>query len=276
MSAYDYCRDKVALPGSSLYYSVLFVAPQLRESLTAVHALAEEFRELVDECSDERVAHAKLGWWAEEMQRACAARGRHPVTCVLAEPLRRARVDAGRFVPVLESLSEHLDRDTYRTLAELESHYERVADITGCMAAEFCGYQNPVTLAAARELGTGLALAELARRPQRTSAHRVTNLPGETLAACGAVQADLASPHTALALREAIRSIAECARTRLLGSLERMPAQDRAAQSSRRALAEMELAQLRAAQRADFAVLERPIAATPLRKLWIAWKHRQR
>ena len=50
---------------------------------------------------------------------------------------------------------------------------------------------------------------------------------------------------------------------------------DAAAQRSRRALAEMAMAQLDAMERADFAVLERPRSVTPLRKLWIAWKHRR-
>jgi len=276
MSAYDYCRDKVALPGSSLYYSVLFVTPELRASITAVHAAAEELREVVDACSDESVARAKLGWWAEEMQRAYAGQARHPVARALSEPLVRARVDAARFARVLEALGEHLHRDRYRTLAELESHYGRMADITGCMAAEFCGLQNSLTLTAARELGTGLALAGLARRPQQRSAHRATNIPEDVLTACSATTADLAATHTGAAMRAAIRRIAERARTRLLGSLEQMPEQDRGAQRCRRALAEMELAQLGAAERADFAVLERPIAVTPLRKLWIAWKHRHR
>lgn len=276
MSAYDYCRDKVALPGSSLYYSVLFVAPALRASLTALHAIAEEFREVVDECNEESVARAKLGWWAEEMRRACAGEPRHPVTQVLAEPLRRTGVDAGRFAHVLEAASEDLCRDAYRTFAELESHYERMADITGCMAAEFCGYENPLTLAASRELGVGLALVELARRPRRSAAHRVTDLPEETLTAFGATRADLATMRTAPALKKALQTLVDGARVRLLQSLEQMPERDHAAQRSRRALAEMGLAQLRAMERADFAILERPLATTPLRKLWIAWKHRQR
>ncbi len=276
MSAYDYCRDKVALPGSSLYYSVLFVAPALRASLTALHAIAEEFREVVDKCNEESVARAKLGWWAEEMRRACAGEPRHPVTQVLAEPLRRTGVDAGRFARVLEAASEHLCRDAYRTFAELESHYERMADITGCMAAEFCGYENPLTLEASRELGVGLALAELARQPRRNAGRRVTDLPEETLTAFGATRADLAAMRTAPALKKALQTLVDGARVRLLQSLEQMPERDHAAQRSRRALAEMGLAQLRAVERAEFAVLERPLAATPLRKLWIAWKHRQR
>lgn len=273
MSAYEYCRDKVALPGSSLYYSVLFVTPELRAALTALHALSEEFRQVVDECSEERVARAKLGWWAEEMQRACAGRARHPVTQVLTAPLQRAGIEARRFSLALEASSEHFSRHGYRTLAELETHYECLADISGCMAAQFCGFEDDTTLAAARALGAGLALAALARRPGRKDARGLTDFPEQTLSSFGAAPADLDAASTGAALRKSIRHLSGRASERLRMSLEQMPERDHAAQGSRRALAEMELAQLRALERTDFAALEGTPAITPLRKLWIAWKY---
>jgi phytoene synthase len=273
MSAYDYCRDKVALPGSSLYYSVLFVTPRLREALTALHAAAEEFREVAEEVSDEGVARAKLAWWAQEMQRAGAGEPRHPITRVLAGPMRDAGVDPARFVAVLNAFVEHQARDRYRTFAELESHCERVADMSGCMAAELCGFESPATLQASRHLGVGLALGELARRPLRAGARRETDLPADLLAELGVVPADVRAD---AGLEQARRAVARNAHLRLRRALDEMPAADHAAQSSRRALAEMGLAQLRAMDRAGYAALERPVAATPLRKLWIAWKHRQR
>jgi phytoene synthase len=274
MSALDYCRDKVALPGSSLYYSVLFVPPRLREALVALHAAAEEFREITDEVGDEGVARAKLGWWAEEMQRTAAGEPRHPVTQLLARPMREAGVDAVRFVGVLNALVEHHRRQHYRTMAELESHAQRLADLTGCMAAELCGFDNPATLEASAHLGVGLTLTEIARRPRRAAGRRETDLPADLLAQCGASQADLHATRTSAALRRVVAAVANGARPRLRRALAEMPQIDHTRQSSRRALAEMTLAQLSAIERADYAVLERPRAATPLRKLWIAWKYR--
>lgn len=271
--AYEYGRDKVALPGSSLYYSVLFAPPALRVSLTALHALIEELRQVVDESSDESIARAKLGWWAEEMQRCFDGGARHPVTQTLAEPLRLADVDPGRLTRTLAAMSEHLSRDAYRSLAQLEAHYQQLADISGCLAAEFCGYRNPLTLSAAGALGTGLAWAALARRPRRTGTRRSTDLPADILAACGAGVGDVHAAHTSPALKKAIGLVVERARLRLRESLETMPTEDYPAQSSRRTLAAIELAQLGALTRAGFAVLEGPRAITPLRKLWIAWKH---
>ena len=275
MSAYDYCRDKVALPGSSLYYSLLFVARETREALTALHAAAEEWRAIAEQCTDENVARAKLGWWAEEIQRAVAGSPRHPVMQVLAPGLRRAKVDTGRLFGVLDAFAEHQSRETYMTFAELESHYERVADLTGCMAAELCGCENAATLEASRHLGVALALTDVARRPQNGGGRRATDLPAELLTQFQVAGADLAATHTSPALREAIRSVADGARLRLRRALDEMPRDDHARQRGRRALAEMTLAQLGAMKRGDYAMLEQRLATTPLRKLWIAWKHRQ-
>jgi phytoene synthase len=275
MSAYDFCRDKVALPGSSLYYSLLFVSPALREALTALHAAAEEFREVAQQVGDAGVARTKLGWWAEEMQRAAAGAPRHPITRVLAQPLREAGVDTARFIKVLNTYVVHHDRDGYATFAELEAHFEQVADLTGCAAAELCGFDCSATLEASSNLGVGLALAELARSPCRHGARRETDLPADLLAECGVMRADLGAARTSDALKCSVRRVCEAARNRLRQALDTMPATDHRAQRSRRALAHMTLAQIGAIERGECAVLDRPLAVTPLHKLWIAWKHRR-
>jgi len=124
-------------------------------------------------------------------------------------------------------------------------------------------------------LGAGLALASLVSHPQQKGGRRDTDLPREILTECGATSADLSASQTAPALKKTLAIVAKRARTRLQAFLQQMPEADRDAQRSRRALAGMAMAQLDAMERADFAVLEQPRAVTPLRKLWIAWKHRR-
>jgi phytoene synthase len=275
MSAYDYCRDKVALPGSSLYYSLLFERPGLREALTALHAATEEFRHIAEQVSDTAVARTKLAWWAEEMQRTASGTPRHPITRVLAQPIREADVDSARFISVLNAFVVHCERDGYETFAEIEAHFERVADLTGCAAAQLCGFESRATLQASASLGVGLALAELARSPCRQGTRRLTDLPADLLAECGVTRAHLEAARTSDALRRIVGRVCDAARLRLRQGLDGMPATDHRAQRPRRALAEMALAQLGAIERGDYAVLDRPLAATPLRKLWVAWKHRR-
>jgi phytoene synthase len=173
---------------------------------------------------------------------------------------------------VLNAFAEHQRRDAYATFAELEAHCECIADLTGCLAAELCGFEDPATMEASRHLGIGLTLTAISRRPLRPGGHRQTDLPADLLERYGA--RDLDATHTSEALREVLRVVAQGARRHLQRGLDDMPSRDRAAQRSRRALAEMMLAQLRAIERADYAVIEHAPAVTPLRKLWIAWKYR--
>ena len=274
MSAYDYCRTKVALPGSSLYYSLLYARGELRASLTALHAASEALREAAEESTDTLVARSRLAWWDDEMRRAFAGAPRHPITTLLAEPLLRAGVQIDRMTAVISAFDAHARRDSYEHLDELVDHDRRIADMSGCMAAELCGFDHGETLEASRHLGMGLALAETVRRPRRPGGRRSHDLPHELLARCGADERAVSGMHTGAALRCVLERVADEARRHLHRALASMPVDDRRRQSPRRALAEMALAQLRAIARAGYAVLERPYTATPLRKLWIAWKHR--
>lgn len=250
-AADDYCRNKVALPGSSLYYSVLFSASGLRASLVALHALDEELRDVAQGRGDEGVMRAKLGWWAEEIAHAAAGEPRHPVTRALAGPLAEHGIDGARFTAVLEAAGAHgalVRAGGYAALGPLEAHAARMAEMTGCMAAELCGYRDPRTPEISRSLGVGLALADLLPPPRAPGMAATTALAPE--------------------------SLARCAHGHLSRYLEEVPEVDRAAQRPRRALAEMSLARLDASSRAGFKHGTRPVAPTPLRKLWIAWKHR--
>jgi len=264
----------VAMPGSSLYYSVLYAPEALRASLTALHAAAEALREAAEESSDPLVARSKLAWWDDEMRRAFAGTPRHPIARALLEPLRRAHIGVERISAVISAFDAHAHRQGYERLDELVDHGLRVADMTGCMAAELCGFNHQETLEASRHLGVGLLLTERVRRPRRPRGWRSHDLPRELLARCGADENTVSTARTGAELEHVLEHVASEARRHLHRALEAMPSDDRARQSPRRALAEMNLAQLGAIARAGYAVLERPYSATPLRKLWIAWKHR--
>ena len=53
---------------------------------------------------DESVARAKLGWWAEELERMARDEARHPVTRALAAPLGRRGIDAARYNQIAASI----------------------------------------------------------------------------------------------------------------------------------------------------------------------------
>ena len=65
----EYCAQKAAASGSSFYYAFLFLPPERRRAITAVYAYCREVDDIVDEVTDTAVAHAKLAWWMQEIDR---------------------------------------------------------------------------------------------------------------------------------------------------------------------------------------------------------------
>ncbi|MEM9057703.1 MAG: squalene/phytoene synthase family protein [Pseudomonadota bacterium] len=81
--------QKVAPPGSDLYYALLF-AGEHRDTIAGLHALAAEIAACAEKPDDPHPGRLKLQWWSEEVARVTAGEPRHPLTTDLAAPLRDA------------------------------------------------------------------------------------------------------------------------------------------------------------------------------------------
>ena len=63
MDPLDYCRQKVAPDGSSVYYALLFAPNEARACLTALAAYRAEILEIPREVSEAGVGAVKLTSW---------------------------------------------------------------------------------------------------------------------------------------------------------------------------------------------------------------------
>ena len=88
-------------PGTARYWSWLFAAAELRASVLGIYALRAEWQALTDPATEISVAHLKLAWWQEEMQRLAAGSPVHPISAYLAALPRAASVD---FMPLVAAV----------------------------------------------------------------------------------------------------------------------------------------------------------------------------
>jgi phytoene synthase len=88
-------------PGTVRYWSWLFAATEMRAPLLAIYALGAEWQALMDPATEIGVAHLKLAWWEEEMQRLAQGRAIHPISSYLGTLPRAALVD---FTPLLDAV----------------------------------------------------------------------------------------------------------------------------------------------------------------------------
>lgn len=138
MDAQEYCKDVIRQAGNGAALEVAMSPPAHRSAVTALCALRLTLAK-IPEIEDPGVAHTKLQWWEDELDRLMAIKPRHPITRALAEH-QPAKTGATSVKTLCGGLRRIIDRDTdastlekwlleARTVggshAELATHYLR-------------------------------------------------------------------------------------------------------------------------------------------------------
>lgn len=276
MDPQEYCQSKAAGSGSSFYYAFRFLPERQRQAITALYAFCREVDDVVDECSDPGVARLKLQWWREELGRVFDSRPQHPVGQALAAQIDDYNLPREYFLEIIDGMEMDLDRHRYDSYRELALYCYRVAGVVGLLSAEIFGYRNRQTLKYATELGTALQLTNILRDVQEDARRGRIYLPREAMARCGVDEQDILSFRHTPQVQTLFEEVLQRARQHYRSALALLPAEDRHAQRAGLIMAAIYQATLDELERDGVRVLERRIALTPLRKLWIAWRTARR
>lgn len=219
-------------PGSMRYYSLLYAPPHRRNVLTALYLLEDELNATA-RATHHDVAHTRLKWWSEEMDRLARGQPAHPATRALHAGNETFGPQVKDLRGLVDSAAMDLARVTYADDAELAVYFDRSGGILAELAARWLlapDLPADATLAAARRMGALLRRVEVLRDLRvHTTAGRVY-IPLATLDLAGIDLPELRSmpwpPRTvafvakqadelAAALNEAMSSIPEGDRTAL-------------------------------------------------------------
>jgi phytoene synthase len=171
---------------------------------------------------------------------------------------------------VIDGMQMDLDKVRYVDFAELTTYCDRVAGVVGLMSAAIFGYEDPSTLVYARKLGVAFQLTNIIRDVGEDARRGRIYLPQEDLARFGVQPSDVLRGRASPAFVELMRFETERARAWYDAAFAALPARDRQAQRAGIAMAAIYRTLLDEIARDGYRVLERRIALTPLRKLWIA------
>lgn len=270
MTADEYCAQKVARSGSSFYYSFRLLPSERRAGISALYAYCREVDDIVDEVSDPDVARVKLAWWRTQIDAIYAGTPQHPVAVALNDAVARYGLQQAHLQTVIDGMQMDLDQVRYVDFAELETYCDRVAGVVGLMSAEIFGYEDPATRDYARKLGIAFQLTNIIRDVGEDARRGRIYLPQDDLARFGVAPSDVLRAQASPAFVELMRFEAERASTWYDAALAALPARDRRAQRAGLAMAAIYRTLLDEIARDGYRVLDRRIALTPLRKLWIA------
>lgn len=112
---------RAAPAGSMRYFSLLYAAPEQRSFLAALYVIEAELQESGRASHD--VAHTRLQWWQEEMQRLSQRHPQHPATRALVQLAPALEFD-GLQETVLAAAMD-LACATFETEDELTQYFRR-------------------------------------------------------------------------------------------------------------------------------------------------------
>ena len=272
MTPDEYCQQKAVASGSSFYYSFLFLPPERRRAITALYAFCREVDDVVDECSDAQVAHAKLGWWRSEVAALYAGRPQHPVTKALGPFTEKFQIGAERLNEIIAGMEMDLTQTRYLDFAALERYCYHVAGAVGLLAAGIFGYSNPRTLDYAKNLGTAFQLTNIIRDVGEDARKNRIYLPMDELKRFEVPAADILQAKDSDNFRRLMAFQARRAESFYEKAMQCLPAEDRRPQRAGLIMAAIYRATLAEVESEGFKVLTQRTSLTPLRKLWLAWK----
>ena len=272
MTPDEYCQDKAARSGSSFYYSFLFLPPDRRRAITALYAFCREVDDVVDSGGDAGVAAAKLDWWQGEVSRLFAGAPTHPVTLALAPHLAAFGIEQRHLVEVLDGMRMDLRQTRYLDYEGLRLYCRRVAGVVGVMASGIFGATDPRTAEYADRLGLALQLTNIIRDVGEDARAGRIYLPADDLQRFGVTAQEILRAQPSDRFVALMRFQAERARDAYRQAYASLPEADRRAQRPGFIMAAIYAALLEEIERDGFQVLQRRVALTPLRKLWIAWR----
>ena len=268
MTPTQYCADKVAQSGSSFHYSFRLLDAPRRAAITALYAFCREVDDVVDEVSDPNLARVKLAWWRTEIDAIYAPH--HPVALALVPVVRRYRLQESHLQTVVDGMQMDLEKMRYLDFGELETYCDHVAGVVGLMSAEIFGYEDPATRDYARDLGVAFQLTNIIRDVGEDARRGRIYLPQDELARYGVQASDVLRARASEHFAELMAFEAERAGAWYDRAFAKLPARDRRAQRAGLAMAAIYRTLLKEIARDGYRVLDRRIALTPVRKLWIA------
>jgi phytoene synthase len=272
MTPQDYVQQKAAASGSSFYYAFLFLPPHRRAAITAFYGFCREVDDVVDEVSDPGVAAQKLQWWRAEVQRTWQGQPSHPAMQALQPHIHAFGLRPEPLLEVIQGCQMDLEQTRYLDHAALHLYCHRVAGVVGEVAARIFGHQHPDTLRYAHTLGQALQRTNIIRDVGEDAMRGRIYLPVNEL------QRFDVKAHEILKRQHSDRFVAlmreQARQTRALydEALALLPAVDRRSQKPGLMMASIYRTLLQEIEDESFQVLDRRIALTPLRKLWLAWK----
>jgi len=266
--------NRAAPPGSMRYFALLYTPPAKRAAVTALFVIDAEIRESAQSANHD-VAHTRLQWWRQEIDRLVNASPQHPATRALATTERDLCAGYAKLHELLAAADMDLARMTYLTDRELRAYCSRSGGATAELIATTLAHPTPLdelARAAVNTIGTTIRATELIRDVRQDAHDGRLYLPLDLLERSAVTLEDLRHKDLPEKSRRALRAFG----TPLIDSFQltfaAVPSAMRAYLRPLYVLGGLHRRLLQRIASSDYAVGAERIELGPLQKPWTAWR----
>lgn len=268
---------RAARPGSIAAYALLFAGPS-RGMLGSLLALRAELAESSLGRQDHGVAHARLAWWQQELERLADGRPQHPITRSLAAATGERPADWASLQQLLGAASLELARATFDDEGEFDTYLGAATAPLHALAATLAVDDTEASSAAAAfgtRLGEALRMIEVIESLRHDALRGFIALPLSWLGAANLTVEALQSGRDP-AIATVLARADELARNRLQAAFAALAREQRAGLSGQLALAAGYTRRVADWRHRGFDIAGPPPAPRPLATLWTCWRAARR
>ena len=268
--------DRAAPPGSMRYFALLYTPAEQRDAATALLLIDAEIRESAQSPNHD-VAHTRLQWWRQEIDRLVNANAQHPATRVLSS----LSIDRRQFLKLHELLAAadmDLARMTYVNERELRAYCARSGGVVTELLARVLATTgiDDETAKLANRLGSSVRATEIVRDVRQHAHDGQLYIPLEFLDANDIKQEDLRAENLSPPARRAIATLSTQVQAEFATTIASIPPDSRAYFRPLLVLAELHAALLARIAQLDYNVGAQRVELGPVRKPWLAWRAARR
>jgi len=182
--AQRFCERLARREAKNFYWGFISLPHEQRVAIFALYGFA---RHIDDEADDPQREHRaeRLDVHRARVSRAMRGEYDDPVTQVLADAVRRYQIPEAELQLLIDGVATDLTRSRYDTWDELRVYCNAVASVVGRMCVRVFGFDDPVALERADDLGLALQLTNILRDVREDAAMGRIYLPAEDLARFG-------------------------------------------------------------------------------------------
>ena len=271
MKPEQYCLEKAAPAGSSLYYCTLFYQSQQKRKLHAIFALLQELLDTISECQDAGIARIKLQWWCEEITRLFTSEARHPVSLELQQLMPELQLDKSHLLYLVNAIEDEISPGPQDSIQSMIRYFTNGRGITWRLAAEACGTRDKHLITQLTRIGGLNSCLEYFQSAAQQLQRGYCPYPQFELDKYNLSHDDLMQADKLNSISKMHNELYNTIFSELEQCILKLNGFDMKQILFAIIQANIALATCKLMQKQTRNIMKAPASITPLRKLWIAW-----